>query len=225
MSEMILEVQKRDTVGKNHHRRLRAVGQVPAVVYGGGRDTVAIQVEQRRIDEILRSAGGENTIFLLKMKDTEQSRHAMICDLQTNAVNGKLLHVDFQRVLLDQKVKVTVQIELVGTAYGVRQEDGVLDFVTREIDVECLPQSIPQHLDLDVTELHVGDHLEASDIKLPEGVTLTTEAERVIVSITVPRRPVLDAEEEAAAEALLEAETAEPEVIKRGKAEENEAKG
>jgi large subunit ribosomal protein L25 len=131
-------------------------------------------------------------------------------------VSRQVIHIDFQRVLMDQKIRVTVPIELVGTAYGVKTEGGVIDFVTREVHVECLPGEIPKHIDCDVTDLHVGQHAEIKDLRIPPGVTLLDEPDRVIVSLAHAR---LEAAPAAAAE-TAEAERAEPEVIKRTKAEE-----
>jgi large subunit ribosomal protein L25 len=211
MSEMTIEVQKREESGKNSSRRLRAKGLVPAVVYGGGKETVPIQVHKKTLLDLMKTGGTENRIFLLKLTDSGQERHAMLRDLQVDPVSRQVLHLDFQRVLMDEKVRVQVPVELVGTAYGVKTEGGVLDFVTREVHIECLPADIPQHLELDVTDLHVGHHLEAKSLRLPEGVALLDEPERVIVSLAHGRT------EEAAA--VAPGESAEPEVIKRGKVE------
>jgi large subunit ribosomal protein L25 len=130
-----------------------------------------------------------------------------------------VLHVDFQRVLMTEKVRVAVHVELAGTPVGVKTDGGLLDFVTREVHVECTPDKIPAKLTLDVSGLHVGQHVEAKDIELPEGVHLTDEPGRVIASVSHSRA----AEAEAPAEeALLESEAAQPEVIKRGKATDEE---
>lgn len=210
MSELTIEVSQREHQGKNKNRQLRAQGLVPAVVYGGQRDPVTIQVERRKIEELLRNSESDNPVFLLKLGD--KSRHAMIREMQTNAVTGQMLHLDFQRVLMDQVVRVTVPIELHGTAYGVKNESGIVDFVTREIEVECLPGNIPKAIDLDITHLHVGQHLEVHELTLPDGVEVQEEPQRVIVSIASPRLEV-EAEEEG--DGLLESEAKEPEVLKQ----------
>lgn len=219
MSHINIEVTQRETRGKNANRQLRAAGRVPAVVYGGGREPVAIDLGKRQIEELLKTAGGENAVFLLKLAGTDKSRHTMLREIQQDAITGDLIHVDFQRVNLDEKVRVAVQIELHGEATGVKNEGGLLDFVTREVEVECLPDKIPSRLEVDVSGLHVGQHVEAGQLALPEGVELLVEAERVIASLVARRGPSL---EEAAAEAeqLIEQVAAEPEVIKRGKAED-----
>ena len=225
MQEIDLDVQKRDATGKGHNRRLRSTGQIPAVVYGAGRETVTIQVERRALLENLKKGGGENTIFLLKLGDTGKSRHAMIRDLQIDPVSRQIVHVDFQRILMDQKVRVQVPIELVGTAFGVKNEGAILDFVSRQVAVECLPADIPPKIFLDVTEVHVNQHVEAKDLPIPAGATLLEEPDRVIVSCAHSRVEVevaAAATPEAGAEELLEAEPTEPEVIKRGKAVDEE---
>ena len=213
MSEtMSLEVQPRQETGKNANRRSRAQGKIPAVVYGGGRESVAIEVDRKTLVDTMKKHAGENPIFLLKLGDRE--RHAMIRHMDVDPVSRQVIHIDFQRVMMDQKVRVTVPIELAGTAYGVKTEGGVIDFVTREVHVECLPGEIPKHIVCDVTDLHVGQHAEARDLQVPATVTLLDEPERVIVSLSHAR---LEAAPAAAAEG---AEAAEPEVIKKAKGED-----
>ncbi len=208
MSEITsIEVSPRDQTGKNANRRARVSGAIPAVVYGGGKESVAIQVDRKTLIDTLKGHAGENPILLLKLGDKE--RHAMVRDMQRDPATRQVIHIDFQRVLMDQKIRVAVPVEIVGTAYGVKTEHGVLDFVTREVEVECLPASIPKHIDLDVTELRVGQHIEAKDLVLPEGVALLEEGDKVVVSLHHARA-------EAAPEA---AAAAEPEVIKKAKAE------
>ncbi len=218
MSEIVLEVHEREAAGKNANRRLRAVGQVPAVVYGAGLGSAPIRVEEGKVGEILKSGTGENTVFLLRLHGTDQKRHAMIRELQTDSLTGEMIHIDFQRILMDQAVRVQIPIELEGEAEGVKTEGGMVDFVTRELEVECLPNLIPEQLTLDVSPLHIGQHVEAKDLELPEGVELHMDPERVIVSVSI--RKLVEEEVEAEEEMLIEAEGEEPEVIQRGKAEE-----
>ncbi len=219
MSEIVLEVHNREATGKNANRRLRTTGQVPAVVYGGKVDTASIQVDERKVDEILRSGSGENTVFLLQLHGTDQKRHAMIRELQTDSITGQKIHIDFQRIDLAEKVRVVVPIEILGVPEGVKTDGGLLDFITREIEVECLPNKIPDHIDLDVTALRVGQHVEAKDLELPEGVELQ-DHERVIVSIA--QRQQEEETEDAEDDGLIEADQVEPEVMQRGKAEGEE---
>ena len=222
MSEQVITVHRREQTGVNASRRVRSAGAIPAVVYGAGRDSVSISVDRKTVLELLRKEGSDNAVFLLKLEDTGKERHAMIRDMQVNPTTREIVHIDFLRLVMDQPVRVTVQVELIGTPVGVKQEDGVLDFVTRELEVECLPGDIPQKIEADVSGLHIGQHLEASQLDLPAKVTLLDDATRVIASVTAPRR-VEEAEEEE--EFLLEAESAEPEVIGRGKEGEEEEEG
>ena len=219
MSELVLEVHPREATGKNANRRLRAEGQVPAVVYGGKLEPTAIRVDERKVEEILRSGSGGNTVFLLKLHGTDQKRHAMIRELQTDSISGEMIHIDFQRILMDQKVRVKVPVELQGESLGVKNEGGLVDFVTREVEIECLPNVIPPHFALDISELHVGQHIEAGDLEIPDGVELH-DPERVIVSIALRKKTEAEAEFEEEEEELLEAEAEQPEVIQRGKTEE-----
>jgi large subunit ribosomal protein L25 len=210
MSDTVsIEVQPRQETGKNANRRARAAGKIPAVVYGGGKESVAVEVDRKTLLDTMKGHSGEHPIFLLKLGDRE--RHAMIRNMEVDPVSRQVIHIDFQRVMMDQKIRVVVPIELTGTAVGVKVEGGMIDFVTREINVECLPGEIPKHIDLDVTEVHVGQHVEAKDLKLPNGVTLADDEDKVIVSLGHGR---LDTAEEGAADRN------EPEVIKRTKAED-----
>jgi len=216
MSEIVLEVHERQAANKNANRRLRASGHVPAVVYGSKLDPAPIQVEERKMRDLLRSQKGGNIVFLLKLHGTEQSRHVMIRELQTDSISGEMIHIDFQRILMDQKVRVQVQIELEGEPVGVKTEGGLVDFVTREVELECLPNNIPSQITVDISELHVGQHLEAKDLELPKDVELH-DPDRVIVSISQPQKAEAEETEE---DELLESEAAEPEVVQRGKTED-----
>ena len=219
MSEITIEVNQREETGKNANRRLRAAGFIPAVVYGGGKDSVAIRVEKKVIHDLLRQEGGEHAVFLLKMGGTDKSRHTMVRDVVIDSVSRQIIHIDFQRVLMTEKVKVMVSIEISGVPLGVKNEGGVLDFVTREVEIESLPGDIPTKLVLDVSGLEIGDHLEAGDLEIPAEVELMEEPGRTIVAVAHSR--VADVVDEAEAsdedELLLEAEADEPELIGRGK--------
>ncbi|MEE8522842.1 MAG: 50S ribosomal protein L25 [Thermoanaerobaculia bacterium] len=220
MQEQTIEVSPREETGKNANRRLRASGQVPAVVYGGGKEakgSVPIRVDRRKIEDLLKIAG-ENAVFLLELAGTDQSRHTMIKELQIDTLTGEMIHIDFQRVLLDQVVRVSVPIEIIGEASGVRNEGGLLDFVTREIEIESLPASIPTHIELDVTELNIGQHVEAGELELPEGVKLLADEERVVVSVALRKVVEEEVEEE---DELLTAEGEEPELVGEEEADES----
>lgn len=223
MSEITIEVERREELGKNVNRRLRKEGQIPAVVYGGGMDPVTIKVDDKTVRTLLRSSSGENTVFLLRLEGTKQSRHAMIRDLQYEPTTGGLVHIDFQRINMADKIRVKVPVDLIGTPEGVRNEGGFLDFVTREVEVECLPSAIPNTLEVEVSSLHIGQHVEAKDIDIPDGITMMDDEDRVIASVAQSR--VAEVEEEEEVETLIEAEAEEPELIGRAKPEEDEAEG
>ncbi len=213
MKTIELNVERRSTVGKNEARRSRAAGRVPAIVYGAGKPTVPVSVDRKALSDAFRHGAGENAIFLLKLAGSDQSRHAMIREFQRDPVSRKPLHIDFVRVLLDTKRRVKVAIEVVGVAQGVKTEGGILDFVTREVEIECLPNNIPEHLPIDVSELAIGDALRISQIPPIEGVTVVDDPEKVLVHVTHPTFE--KAPEVAAAEAATE--ITEPEVLKKGK--------
>jgi large subunit ribosomal protein L25 len=204
---MTIEVQPREETGKNANRRSRAAGKIPAVVYGGGKESVAIAVDRKTLLDMMKGHSGENPIFLLKLGDKD--RHAMIRHMDVNPISRQVIHIDFQRVLMDQKIRVAVPVELIGVAVGVKVEGGMLDFVNREVHVECLPGQIPKHLEFDIADLHVGQHIEAKDLALPEGVVLLDDPDRVIASLVHSRT-----EDEGAA-----GDSAEPELIKKAKGE------
>lgn len=224
MSDITLEVRSREETGTNANRRLRAAGQIPAVVYGGGLDPVAIQVDRRTLHDLFKKTGGENAVFLLHMAGTDKKRHTMVRELTIDPITRQVTHIDFLRVLMTEKVKVQVPIDLQGTPVGVKNEGGVLDFVTREVEVECLPGDIPQKIELDVEALEVGSHLEVKDLDLPKGVELMEELDKVIVAVAHSRvaSEVEEAEAEAAEAGLLEEEAAEPELIGRVAEEDSE---
>ena len=225
MSDITLEVQSREETGTSPNRRLRAAGFIPAVVYGGGLDPVAIQVERKTLHDLFKQTGGENAVFLLKMAGTDQKRHSMVRELTIDPITRQVVHIDFLRILMTEKVKVQVPIDLAGTPAGVKNDGGVLDFITREVEVECLPGDIPQTLELDVTALEIGAHYEAKDLELPKSVELMVELDKVIVAVAHSRvaTEVEEAEAEAAEAGLLEEEAAEPELIGRSTEGEAEA--
>ena len=221
MAEVTLEVSRREKSGKEVAKKLRAAGKVPAVVYGGHKEPVAIEVDRKAVSELVqKSEHGVRSIFLLKMAGTDQQRHAMIKDIQIDPISRRMTHIDFVRVVMDEVVRVTVPVHIVGTAIGVK-EGGILDWQVRDLHVECLPNAIPDKIDIDVTALGSHDYLRVSDLKLPEGVKVLEDSERVVVGVTHLRAEVDEPTAEAAAAA---AAPAEPEVIKKGKTEEEKEK-
>lgn len=220
MAETTIEVQRRESVGKSETRRLRRAEMIPAVLYGAGKESVPIQVPRRTLLELFKNGGHENRIFKLKLLGTDQSRHAMVRDLQIDPVTSQVVHLDFQRIQLDETIRVKVRVEIEGVPLGVKNEGGILDFVTRELEVECLPTAIPQGISVSVADLQIGDHVEASSLELPKGVTYVGAPETVIVSVKHPRVEAEPAVEEAEVE--VADESAEPEIIQKGKKEEAE---
>jgi len=222
-AEVTIEVERRESSGKEANGRLRRADVIPAVVYGGQKEPISIQVPRKILIDIFKAGGSENRIFLLKLQGTAQSRHAMIREMQVDPITRQVSHVDFMRIDMSKRIRVKVHITLVGTAYGVKTEGGLLDFVTREIEVECLPTAIPHEFELDVTDVKIGEHLEVKALTLPEGVTLIDDPDRVVVSVAHAK---IEAEAPAAAAegAVVEgAAAAEPEVIAKGKKEEEKA--
>ena len=219
MAEVTLEVSRREQGGKNAARRVRAGGKVPAVVYGGHRDPVAIEVDRKSIGELIqKSEHGVRSIFLLKMSGSDQQRHAMIKEIQINPISRKITHIDFVRVLMDEVVRTTVPVRIAGTAIGVK-EGGILDWQLRDIHVECLPNAIPDSIDADVTNLGSHDYLHIRDLQIPEGVKVLDDPERIVVGVTQAKAEVV---ETPVAEAAAVVAPAEPEVIKKGKGEAEE---
>jgi large subunit ribosomal protein L25 len=213
MKTIELDVEKRTSHGKNEARRMRADGRIPAVVYGAGKPTVPISVDHKALSQAFREGAGEHAIFLLKLGGSDQSRHAMIKEFQRDPVSRKPVHIDFVRVLMDTKIRIRVGIEVQGIAKGVKTEGGILDFVTREVEIECLPGNIPPHLPIDVSELAIGDALRISQIPSVEGVQIVDDPEKVLVHVTHPTREA----EPVAAAAEAVPEITEPEVLKKGK--------
>ena len=217
MAEVTLEVTRREVTGKEVAKKLRRDGKVPAVVYGGHKEPVAITVDRKAVSELVqKSEHGVRSVFLLKMAGTDQQRHAMIKDLTINPISRKMTHIDFVRVVMDELVRTTVPVHIVGTAIGVK-EGGLLDFQVRDLHIECFPNAIPDTIDVDVTELGHHDYVRIKDLKLPDGVKVLEDAERVVVGVTHAKVEVADV-------TVAEPTVAEPEVIKKGKPEDEKEK-
>jgi large subunit ribosomal protein L25 len=218
MEQIIVESAPRETRGKNAARRVRATGQVPAVIYGGKGESQALEVNAKQVSAILRSPSGHNTIFKVKTKNGEET--AIVKDWLVDPVKGNLLHVDLLRIAMDVRMRVKVPIHTFGEAQGVKVQGGVFEMVTREVEIECLPNDIPTEFRLDITELMIGMALRPTDIKVdPDKIKMLTDPMRVLAHVVTLR-----VEEEKPAEvAATEAATpAEPEVIKKGKKEAEE---
>jgi large subunit ribosomal protein L25 len=218
MPEFVVPAESRSETGKNVNRRLRSRGLIPGVVYGTGKGAVAVAVSPREIGAILKSASGENTLFDLDLGGTR--RKVILKEFQREPLRGQILHADFYEVALDKVLEVKVHVELVGVPVGVKLQGGLVDFVTRELELECLPADIPEKIVADISHLELGKHLRVSELSLGDKVKVLTEADLVIAHVVLPRAEVVA--EAAAVEAAPEAGAAEPEVIKKGKTEKAE---
>ena len=200
--------------GKNDARRVRRAGMVPITVYGGGAETVAAVAPLSELAAILRSDAGRNTIFTVEVEGFGESE-VMFHDRQIDPVKGRLIHADLTRLVKGQKIEVTVPLHLVGEPFGVREKQGVLEQIVREIEIRCEPREIPDSLDVDVSNLDVHDTLHVSDIPVSPAVEILTDLELVIATVGIVKE-----EEIAPAPAVEGEEPAEPEVIGKGKKEE-----
>jgi large subunit ribosomal protein L25 len=217
----VLEAQPRASGNKNDARRVRKAGKIPAVVYGAGKNALPVSVDPRHVSRILHSASGHNTIFDLAL-DGERTK-AMIVDWQYEPIKGGLLHIDLKRIAMDQKLTVMVPIVLKGEAAGVKQQGGILEQVTREVEIECLPADIPSQIEADVTELVFGKVLRVSDLPHGEKLKFLTDANQPVAHVISVKEEVAPTAEAVAAEAAVA--PSEPEVIKKGKQETEEEGG
>jgi large subunit ribosomal protein L25 len=210
-----LEAVKRETRGKNEARRLRVAGRIPAVVYGGAnKEPLAVSVDPKILSRILHSESGVNTLIDLKV-DGGAADRVLVKDFLLDPIHHKLLHADFYRLALDKKLTVTVSIHVKGEAKGVKLQGGVLDFPNREVEIEVLPTEIPEHLEIDVTEMTIGQGVRLKDLADGAKWTPVSDPDTLLLHVVAPRA------EEASPEAA--AAPAEPEVIKKGKPEKDEA--
>lgn len=192
---------------KNHARRVRVEGKIPAVVYGAGMDSVAVTVDPRVVTKILHSEAGHNTIFDLNVEGAALVK-AMIVDWQHEPIKGKLLHIDFKRIAMDKAMRVSVPVLLTGIAAGVKNSGGILDQVLREVEIECLPSDIPDHIDVDVSGLELYGAIHISDLPHSGSIKFLGDEHALVAHVTIIK-------EEVAAEPVAGA--AEPEVAKKGK--------
>jgi large subunit ribosomal protein L25 len=216
--EYKVQAKVRDGRGKNDARRARREGLVPITVYGGDGETVAAVAPLSELAAILRSESGRNTIFTIDVEGVGLSE-VMFHDRQIDPVKGRLIHADLARLVKGQKIEVTVPLHLVGEPIGVKEKQGVLEQIIREIQIRCEPREIPDSLDVDVSNLDVHDLLHVSDIRVADTVEILTDAEQVIATVGIVK------EEVEAAPAAEGEEPAEPEVIGKGKKEEEGEEG
>jgi large subunit ribosomal protein L25 len=213
----VLDAVRRETFGKNEAVRTRQAGKIPAVVYGGSGTSDSVSVDPKQLSKILHSEAGRNSLIALQVEGAETK--VLVKAFQIDPVTHKLLHADFFRVAMDKVIRVTVPIHLTGDAKGVKLQGGTLDFVHRDVEVECLPANIPEHIVIDVTELTISEGVRVKDLPTSGTWTAVSEPENLIVHIVAPR---LEAVETPADAAAAPTAAAEPEVAKKGKPEKED---
>ena len=222
--EAVLEATVRESRGKNEARRTRAAGQVPAVVYGaagagGSKEATAISVEPKALRKILLSDAGANTLISLKLAGAGDTR-VLVKDYLLDPITHQILHADFYRIAMDKVLKITVQLTIKGEAPGVKQQGGILEFMHRQVELECLPADIPEHIEINVGELMMHQGVRVRDLPANPKLKLLTDADMMLVHVIMPKEEAAAPAADAAAAAPTAA--AEPEVIKKGKKEDDE---
>jgi large subunit ribosomal protein L25 len=224
MAEVNLAVEKRDVIGKGPAKKLRSEGKIPAVIYGQAEKSVPLSLDAKAFHTILHSHHGENVIFEIHIPGRKTGLKAILREVQHEPVTGEILHVDFQHISMTKKITVQVPIALVGSPDGVRNKGGILEHILHELEVECLPGDIPEHIEVDVTELDVGDSIHVSDIPATK-VAILTDPERSVATVVPPTIIKAPVEKEELEEELIE----EPELVekerKEGEEEEEGAEG
>jgi len=205
--EAVVAKPRTGTFNKNHARRVRVQGLIPAVVYGAGQESVAVTVDPKVITKILYSDSGHNTIFDLTIEGSGATK-AMIVDWQHEPIKGKLLHIDLKRIAMDKAMIVSVPVQLTGVPAGVKNSGGILSQVLHEVEIECLPGDIPGHIDVDVSNLDLHGAIHISDLPHSGKLKFLGEEDALVAHVTVMK-------EEVVAEPVAGA--AEPEVAKKGK--------
>ncbi len=221
MEKVILAAQKRSTDGSRAANRIRRQGLIPAVVYGHGMTPVAVQVGTRELHKAIHTKAGANVIIDLNVADLKlKESTVLIKAIQHNPVTDEIAHIDFTVISMTEKIKVNVHIAVshADESEGVKM-GGVLDLVHHEVEVECLPTAIPAKIEVNVKALKMGESVHAKDLKLPEGVVCTLPADEVVVSVQAPRQ------EEVAAAPAEGTEPQQPEVIEKGKKDEDKEEG
>src|SRR5436309_4617221 len=223
MAEIVISATNHADRGKNAARRLRRRGLVPGIVYGGKGENLSVAVDPKALQRVLRSEAGRNAILKLSIAD-HGSSNAILKNWQVDPVKESFLHADFYRIAMDVAIRVTVPIQVVGEARGVKVDAGILELVIREIEVECLPGDIPERIAVDVADLGINQSLRVSDVPMPAKVKVLQAADQVVVHvIAVKEEEAAPAAAAPVAEGEAAAPGAEPEVIKKGKKEEEEA--
>ena len=213
--DTVLAAEPRTTRGKNEARRLRVSGRIPAVVYGAFKDSQAVSINPKDVLKIIRSKTGHNSIFDIDIAGVERVP-VIVSDEQYDPVKSNLLHVDLRRIDLTRKLRVSVPVHVTGDSKGVKQQGGVLDVVTRTVEIECVPDDIPNQFDIDVTELMVGNAIRVSDLPIKEGVRVLTAGDAVVAHVVGIKEEAVAAEPAAAEPAVA---------AKKGKKEDEPAAG
>ncbi len=222
MPEVVVAKPREGKFNKNAARRVRVAGKIPAVLYGSGGDPVAVEVDPKQISRILFSESGHNTIFDVEVAGHKAAK-AMIVDWQREPIKDQLIHIDMKRIALDKTLRVSVRVKLLGTPIGVKTAGGILDQVLREVEIECLPGDIPQHIDVDVSNLEMHQALRVSGLPHSDKIKyLNSEDATVAHVVSIREEAPTQAETDAAAAAAAGAVAAatEPEVAKKGKPED-----
>ena len=213
-----VKAERREIFGKNASRRIRRNGMIPVILYGKSEANVPLTVKKKDIFEILRSEAGENTVF--KVSFDTKTKNTMIKELQSDPVTDEILHADLIQIAPDEAIRVSVPVILIGEAVGVKGEGGFVDFITREVEIECLPKDIPEHIEIDITELHLNQSFKVGDVVIPEEVKLLSDPSAILIVIEAPAKEEEIVVEEEEEEVITEEE--EPEVIKKEKVEVKE---
>ncbi|MBI4055193.1 MAG: 50S ribosomal protein L25 [Elusimicrobia bacterium] len=216
MEQIPLKAEERPTEKRAFLNQLRKQGRVPAILYGHG-PTLGLAVVERDLLKALRTRAGTNV--LIKLEHPKGTDTVMLKEIQHHVVHHKILHVDFQRISLKEKIEIKVAVEVTGEAPGVKLQGGVLEHLLREISIRCLPTKIPDSVPVDVSHLEIGKHISVGDLAVPEGVEILHAPDQIIVHIVAPTKVEEPPKPE---EAALASEASEPEVIARGKKEEEE---
>jgi len=214
MERFSLNVAKREATGKGGARSLRRSGYTPAIVYRGGA-SLPVQIAAKELSQFINKTAGEQVLVNLDLP--EGSKQAIVKDYQVDPLLGELLHVDFQEISATEEIEIAVHIVTTGEAIGVKRDKGILQYGIREIEIECLPDKIPGHVTVDVSNLLIGQTIHVSDLKLEEGIRVITDPGKMIVTVTAIKEEVVVAPEAVAVEVV------EPEVIKKGKKTEEAA--
>jgi len=222
MPEVVVAKPREGKFNKNAARRVRVAGKIPAVLYGGGHEAVAIEVDPKQISRILYSETGHNTIFDVEV-GSQPSAKAMIVDFQREPIKDQLIHIDLKRIALDKLLRVSVRVQLLGVPVGVKADGGLLDQVLREVEIECLPADIPNHIDVDVSNLEMHGVLRIGDLPHSDRIKYLNAEDATVAHVVTIREEVAPVVEGEAVVAGAEAAPTEPEVAKKGKTEPADA--